>query len=109
MNASEKGRVGRPGEDRVKFGKIRAQVKPHLRVEAEELAKKHSGIRSLSQCVEAALAYYLLKVREAGGRLDERNFPVTPEGAGGESSASHPPRPVREQTPVRPGKTRAIR
>lgn len=70
--------VGRPGKNRVKEGKIRAQVIPALKVEAEGIAQGDSRLRSLSQLVEAAMAYYLRDFKAAHGHLDAQGLDGLP-------------------------------
>lgn len=92
--------VGRPGKNRVKEGKIRAQVIPALKTEGEEIAHADSRLRSLSQMVEAALAYYIRDYKAASGSLDANNFPLlSSPTAHAPGVASHDAHPLRKARP----------
>lgn len=69
-------KVGRPGMGRAKEGLIRASIRPDLKVNAEALSRSDVRFRSMSHVIETAVAHLLAKLEEAGGRLDEHNFPL---------------------------------
>lgn len=94
-------KVGRPGEDRAKAGRVRAAVRPEIKQEAEFLARQDSRLRSLSQLCEAALAYYIRDYKAASGSLDMNNFPVMPASiAEPIEAAPRPPSRANTRPPI---------
>lgn len=75
-NAAMANKVGRPGMGRAKDGLIRASIRPDLKADAEALAQNDVRWRSTSHVIETAVAHFLAKLKLAGGKLDENNFPL---------------------------------
>lgn len=72
------GKRGRPLEGEEKRVKLQTHVFPALKKEAEMTARHDGRIRSLSNLLESAIAYYLRDyktMKVSGGDLDNNNFP----------------------------------
>ena len=70
-------KMGRPGEDRAKRGRLRGQIRPDLKREMEELVRTHPLFRSVSQLTELAATYYIRDLKRANYRIDtQTGFPI---------------------------------
>lgn len=69
-------KVGRPGMGRAKGGLIRASIKPEYKARLEHLIQTDERWRSVSHAIETAIGNFLHGLERAGGKLDEKNFPV---------------------------------
>lgn len=67
---------GQPGEGRTAQGRIRAVVRPALKIEADAIAQADGRIRSLSHLVESAMVFYVLHYKASNGNLDRDGLPV---------------------------------
>lgn len=79
-------KVGRPGANRAKEGRVRAAVRPDIKTEAEEIVEKDGRVRSLSHMIESALAYYIRAYTDSAkashngiAQIDEQSFPILPK------------------------------
>jgi hypothetical protein len=71
-------KMGRPGEDRAKRGRVRGQVKPDIKRRAEELVRKDFRLKSVSRMMEAAMGYFMAHYDRASGNIDENGWPIVP-------------------------------
>lgn len=93
-------RVGRPGQDRAKDGRVRCAIPPELKRRAEDLAHGDGRLRSLSQLIEAAIAFYIQQYQEASGVLDKHNHPDLKRGSPPHQDLTiRPPIPMAKTRP----------
>jgi hypothetical protein len=71
-------KMGRPGEERARRGRLRGAVRPDIKREAEALAKADTRLRSLSHLMEVALSYFMRDYKRAGSNIDMQGFPIVP-------------------------------
>lgn len=93
-------KVGRPGNDRAKLGRITGTILPELKMEFEAIAKHDKRWRSMSHAIESAVGFFLHHYKASNGQLDGNNFPIVGRGdpfsqvehkpRGGHAKAHHP-------------------
>lgn len=85
--------VASPSEGgRTAQGRIRAVVRPGLKIEADAIAQADTRIRSLSHLVEMAMELFVSQYKEANGELDRDGRPVIgPARTALERRAASPP------------------
>ena len=71
-------KMGRPGEGKAKHGRLRGQVRPELKRQAEELVKRDARFSSVSKLMGISLAFYMQEYERAHGNIDPQCFPILP-------------------------------